>query len=204
VKRLLKCAAALLVAGCGATEPNQGEDTLVPGSVFFDFIGAGASVSRKFDATGTVSILDPQWGTTPMAIGELNTARPLRTSILGGIPQTDTIWDQALVRVNRASVGTSTYKTTCFGIAPECGADSSAVQVEFGARHVPSTVMTRYVCSILQGTLTITTLTTRHATGTFSGTGLCTEPNNVQTPFTVTNGVFDVGIIIPGKPLPKG
>ena len=126
MKNLLRCAAALLVAGCGTTDPNHLEDTLMAGSVSFDFIGAGSSTSRRFNATGSISATEPEGGTTPVAAAQLMTNRPFQTLVLGAIPQTDTLWNQALLRVNRVAVGSSTFKTACFGI--DCRADSSAVQ----------------------------------------------------------------------------
>lgn len=200
MKRLLGCAAAIIVVGCG-TDPNAIEDTFVPGTVAFDFTGAGTSGSTRFDATGGVSYTHPEWGTSPMAAAQLNTSTPIHTLIAGGIPRSSTMWDQILLDVNRVTVGSATIPTPCSGPAVFCIAPS--IQVEFNANHASSLDSPAYVCIISSGTITITSSSDGRVAGTFSGTGLCTTSSNAQAPFTITNGVFDVGMPASGKPLPR-
>jgi hypothetical protein len=197
MKRLIGCAAALFLSGCAMTDPNQVEDVLMPGTVAFDFTGAGMPGSTRFDATGLISSSNPEWGTTPLAVSRISSSVPIHTIVVGGIPTSPARWDQILLNLDRASVGTATIPTVCRGICSD-----PLIQVEFNASHALNPDVPAYICIISSGTLTITSISDRRVAGTFSGTGLCTNPGNGQSPFTVTNGVFDVGILVSGKQLP--
>lgn len=199
MRHILVGVTAALLAGCGMTDPNHLETELMPGALSFDFTGAGASGSTNFNATGTVSSVDPEWGTTPLAVATVSSLGNTAT-ILAGTPKSGTKWDQVILKVKRVAAGASPIDTTCFGITT-CG--GTTLQVEFSADHAISLEMTPYVCALTRGTVTIVTITERRISGTFSGTGLCTTPANATSPFTVTNGSFDVGVVIPGKSLPK-
>src|SRR3954463_15755901 len=103
MRRLLQCAAAAVIAGCATSDSTGLDDTLVPGTVSFDFTGAGQAASRKFDATGNVSITHPEWGTTPLDAAQINSSLPLKTLIAGGTPIAPTTWNQILLTLNRIS-----------------------------------------------------------------------------------------------------
>ena len=199
--RLLLCATAITLAACGSTSPDEITDTPVLGSVTFDYTGAGSTTVRPFNAVGEVSLTNPVWSTTPMAVAQAQSGNPIFTLVLGASPKASSVWDQILLRVTRVTVGTTTIKTTCIPLTI-CG--GTGIQFELDANHAYTTTVSAYVCGILDGSITITTISDRHVTGTFSGTGVCNAGNNAQTPFSVANGAFDVGIIVSGKPIPKG
>jgi hypothetical protein len=199
MRYLLVGAAAVVLAACGMTDPNHLETELMPGALSFDFTGAGASGSTSFNATGIVSSVDPEWGTTPLAVATVSSLGNTVT-IVAGTPKSGTKWDQVFLKVKRVAAGVAPIDTTCFGIS-SCG--GTTIQIEFSADHAISLEMTPYTCALTRGTVSIVTITERRISGTFSGTGLCTTPANATSPFTVTNGSFDVGVAIPGKSLPK-
>ena len=178
---------AAAVAGC--SDSNEPGTTGVAGQFTFSYTGAGVANATTFTANGampTNAIVNN--GTNPWSVGYVDaSATAPSTTIIGVVPRSSTTWDMALVNIDRTTVGTSNISSTC--TADNC----TSVGVAFGSNQNETNYL--YSCTLTSGTVNLTTINATTAAGTFSGTGTCfNSQTGAETPFTVTNGSFNVGI----------
>jgi hypothetical protein len=183
--RLVVC--LVVVAGCsdGPTAPQTvGE----PGSLSFAFTGAAGAAT--FTASGAVpSNHTTTLGTSSWAAAEQNdTTQTL--AVLASAPRTRQTWDLVSVEFPRLSLGTENINPTCGGIS------CAEILVLFSSRIDDGGF--QYVCTLDSGSITLAAISATRASGSFSGTGSCFSSVDVQTPFTIANGTFDVGILTTG------
>jgi hypothetical protein len=183
---ILALSCALAVAGCSddPTSPNTG----VSGSLSFSYTGAGATSATTYSASGTApSNIETNNGNTSWAVGGVSTADN-QVVVVASVPKTSTTWDQIVIGIDRSTTGTSTISSSCSD-EDSC----TGVFVTFGSNQ-SGTAFANF-CTLTSGTITITALSSTNVTGTFSGTGTCISSfGATPTNFTVTNGVFNVGV----------
>jgi hypothetical protein len=185
---------AIFVAGCSdgpAAPATVGES----GSLSFAFTGArgagtytaaGALPANRAATLGTAAWASAQRDDTTSTL-----------TVIGSIPHTSQTWDLATLELPRLTPGTDSIDIS------NCSSETCAeVLVLFGTRI--DDFSTEYFCIVLNGSLTLATISATHASGSFSGSGTCISTAGVETPFTLTNGAFDVGIltspVVPGSP----
>jgi hypothetical protein len=168
--------------GCGeVTRPGTiGES----GTLSFSYTGAGGAAS--YSATGALpSNSSATLGATPWAAGTIINSNQA-FEVFASVPHAST-WDVVSVTIAAVSNGTSS-------IAPSCTASGCTdVTVLFGSAG-DKTGAYAYQCILTSGSVTLTSMTSSHAIGTFSGSGSCLSFAGVSSAFTVSNGAFSVGI----------
>ena len=177
---------AAALAGCGSDNPN--EPTIgASGTLAFTYTGAGAASATQYSATGAIpSNFGITNGSQAWAAGAVDASDNV-TLVYAFVPKGGNTWDQSILQINRTSIGTSPIEVSC----------SSANCTEFGVWFGMNQNGTNYsyICTLVTGTVNITAISSTNATGTFSGSGTCFASGSTSdTPFTVTNGSFNVGL----------
>ena len=113
-------------------------------------------------------------------------------NVRANIPKSSGTSDFLIVMALRTTVGSTTIVSTCV----QTSTVSCNTVGLFIAQTGGGTTYSFY-CRLEAGTITIATIASTHATGTFSGTGTCFNFANAQSSFTVTNGAFDVPFLSP-------
>lgn len=176
--RVLLLAVFALLASC---EDASGPGGLFAGTMTFDFTGAGGGT---FNVTGGIPLSDDNLFRQDWAIG----ARDDENGVLGLTAvraQGGGNFDQVVVTIPRLTPGSATIDADC------AGADCAAFGFILGS-HEDEIGSFEQSCVLTAGTLTIATISSSRATGSFSGFGICTSGSNVETDFTVNSGTFDV------------
>jgi hypothetical protein len=185
LKNAFVLALGAVLAGCSdsPTEPTVG----VSGSTSFSYTGAGAASATSYSASGAVPAnLESTWGSSSWAAGGVDASLG-ETAIMASVPRASNRWDITIISIARTAVGTSNIVSSC--TANVC----TSVSVIFNVSQDLFTSF-NYFCTLTTGSVTISAISSTNVTGTFSGSGTCSNPSDVETPFTVTNGSFNVGI----------
>lgn len=181
--KVLLLAAAIALAACGDDDPTGPNG--VSGAVSFSYVGAGAANATVYDANGTPP-LNFDNSTTSWAVGGVSSTEG-QTVVIASLPKTGNRWDQLVLGIDRATVGSSPFGTSC-----EDEETCTVLFVTFGTDQQGSEFS--HFCSLSAGTVTISAISSTNVTGTFSGTGSCITLDGDETPFTITNGSFNVGV----------
>ena len=175
--RVLFAASLAILASCGDSS-GPGNNS---GTVGFSYSGATAG---SFNASGRLP-LNGQTETVQWAAG-FRSDVDVAIGVIATSPRNSTSHDFFILQIPRLTTGSAT-------IDPSCTADNCAVVlVDINANN--STSEAEFSCGLTAGTLTLTSVTSSRAEGTFSGTGECVSLAGT-TAFTVTNGTFDVALI---------
>lgn len=157
------------------------------GSLSFSYTGAGATAATSFSASGAIpSNIDNGLGSGSWAAGSVSPTTNY-VEIGAAIPKTSTTWDITVVQIARKTVGTSSISGTC-----EDEEECTGVFVIFNQGQTDNS-FTHY-CYLETGSVTISAISSSNISGTFTGSGFCYAPTGTETPFTVTNGSFNVGV----------
>lgn len=178
--------ALLAVLAAVACSDTSGPDTAASGSVSFSYTGAQ---SGTFNVTGAVSSISAPSNTQPWAIGIRDQATS-SIGVVGNRPQSQGLYDVVVISANRLAAGTASIDANCDpNVNPSC----DGVAVIFNATG-GQTASTMLVCVLASGTVTLASVSSTRATGSFSGAGTCVDKNSVTTGFTVSDGTFDVAL----------
>ena len=182
LRRFAGLAGLALLAACSDTSgPNSGT------SGSFSFTFGGAMVSGSYSASGALPETGAQ-ASQPWAFGIRETAEGY-VLVTASRPQANNRYDYANLFINRTTVGTATINTTTCQTS-EC----PQFYVFFNTSDASTTVGEIY-CQLDAGTVTITSISSTRAAGTFSGTGLCLNDGGTEGSFSVQNGSFDVALV---------
>ena len=179
----------LLLVGVGLTLMGCKGDTTAPtgvasGSLSFSYTGAGGAAT--YSASGSApGIGGTSPGTVPWAAAHRD-ATTQSIVVSAAIPRTSSTWDIAAVNLERLTVGSNTFDSSCTAQCPFVG-------VSFGATLDAASY--QFVCLLTSGTVAITSVSSTRVVGTFSGTGDCGDSTGVSSAFTVTSGSFDVPLV---------
>lgn len=171
------------VIACGeSTSPDDS-------TLSFTYTGATATNATTFSATGTIPpglSESNSVGTTAWAAGAVEPGANA-SFVAGVVPRTATTWDFTAIAINRKTVGTSSIEESC---DTETATDCTGVAVFFNFQGNGDTY--QYFCILVTGSVSITAVSDSHIAGTFSGNGSCFNSLDVETPFTITDGAFNV------------
>jgi hypothetical protein len=177
-------ACGIALASCGGDDPT--EPTTVSGSLAYSYTGAGATSATAYSASGSIPLnVTNNFGTNSWAAGSVNSTNS-ETDIAASVPRGNNTWDLTVITINRTTAGTAQINASC------TAANCTEVAVIFGSSQTESSFT--YFCELTTGSVTISSISSSNATGTFSGTGTCTSATGVTTNFTVTSGTFNVGL----------
>jgi hypothetical protein len=169
----------LSLAGCGddATSPRQDDHV---GRAAFTYASPNSPVNGSFAAEGArpADVLTGTWAAASTDDAD---------AYVVALRQTGEQWEQLIVYIPGASLGTS-------AIVPDC--DNSCAFVALTVRKSMGGVSYQYLCEVMQGTVSVTSLTDSRIKGTFSGTGICESQDNPNQPsVTITGGTFDAPLL---------
>src|SRR4051812_28417012 len=170
-----------ILMGCSDSGPG-----ILSGTLSFSYSGAGAVGTGTYNASGSLPFdffagpSDKSWAAGFVA-NQSNTV-----SLAASLPRANAKWDMVAMTIPTKTVGTPTISANC--TADTC--TSLALTVGTSADE-SSFDMT---CVLTTGSITISAISKR-AQGSFSGSGSCTDQSAGITPFSVSNGTFDVPVV---------
>ena len=171
---------ALSLAALVGCSGSPGPDLDVSGTLAFSYSGG---VSGTFSASGPF-VLDP--AAADYAVGGRDGASIV---IAASRPRTAMTHDVVSMVIPRLTSGSSIVDDTCLSF--EC----AGLLLTLGESNDDGFGFLQ-ACHLTVGTLTIATIGDERATGTFSGTGECSSSTNATTAFEVTDGTFDVALVL--------
>jgi hypothetical protein len=173
---------ALAFAIAATAAACSDEESGLNGSLSFNHSG---SISGSFSAVGRFPIFG-EFGTSAWAMG----SRDDQNDVIGVIalaPRESGRYDMVVLAVPRVAPGSATIDANCSG--PAC----AVVTVEFGLSEEDSDFS--HLCFLDAGTVAISAISDTRVSGSFSGTGTCTDDTGATTSFGVTSGSFSVPLI---------
>lgn len=181
-------AVALMAAACGSDGVTNAIDTAISGTLSFSYSGGGGGT---FNATGgiTSAALASSPYTTTWAAG-FKDASDNSTNIAGNIPRTSTTSDVAVVTVKGQSTGNFAIDVSC--VETSTSTCNSVILLTGWNGTTNSFTNT---CVLTSGSITISTLSSTNAVGTFTGSGTCGTQAGSFTTWIVTNGSFSVPLL---------
>lgn len=174
----------LFLAGaiaCTTASCEDGGPLNLNGSIAFSHSGA---VSGSFDATGRVPFLDVN--SNAWAAGSRDDQNGLVAAV-GLVPRASDRFDMVALSIPRLTPGSSTITANCTG--QQCAVAS----VDFSLSD--SDADFSHICLLTSGTIAISSISDNRVSGSFSGSGVCTNASNQTQSFTVSGGTFDVPIL---------
>jgi len=178
-RRIALIASLTLLASCGDKATG-----VVDLSGFLMFAYSGG-MTGNYSAQGILPTVTADINTTDWAASDLGTGTVFASAIM---KRDATSHDYAQLTIRRTTAGTETLTAAC---ASTC----SRLYVMFGAPNSSSGALFLKECTMTVGTITITAISSKRVSGTFSGTGTCTAFGGAPTAWTVTNGTFDTAIV---------
>ena len=187
-KRIAIVAAFSLLAACGGDSATNVIDGATTGSLSFSYTGAGGG---SYSATGSITsaALASSPYTTTWAMG-FKDSTDKSTNVAANIPRTSTTSDVAVLTVKGQATGT-------FAIDVNCSTTSTStcndVALLIGQSANGQTFTN--ICTLTSGSITISTLSSTNAVGSFSGSGTCVTSTGTVSSWVVTNGAFNVPLL---------
>lgn len=176
--RLLLLGAVALLASC---EDASGPDGLFAGTMTFNFTGAGGGT---FNVTGGIPLSEDNLFRQDWAIGARDDAEGT-LGLTAVRAQGGGNFDQVVITIPRLTAGSANIEASC--------TDTGCAALGFIlGSHEDDLLSFEQSCVLTAGTLTIATISSSRATGSFSGFGICTDGDGADTDFTVSSGTFDV------------
>lgn len=172
----------LISCSDNGTEPTIGAS----GSLSFTYTGAGAASATQYSASGAMpSNFGINNGSHSWAAGAVDASND-QTVVQAFVPRGNNAWDWTFITIHRRTIGNSTIDISCT-------ADSCAeLGIWFGMNQNGTNYT--YLCTFTSGTVAISAISATNVTGTFSGSGTCSAASGGETPITVTDGSFNVGL----------
>jgi len=187
-KRIGLVAALAMLAACGSDSGTNPIDTAISGTVSFNYTGGG---NGSFSATGAITAAafagNPY--TTTWAAG-FKEASDNSTNIIANIPRSSTTSDFVGITVKGQATGTFNVDVNCTETATST---CNGVLLATSFNSTTDTFGTS--CALTSGSITISTLSSTSAVGSFSGSGTCVTPTGTISAWTVTNGTFNVPLL---------
>lgn len=184
---LLACSVALVA--CGDDNPTT---PTITGSLSYSYTGAGAANATNFSASGgipaSVGAINGSLGTAAWASGSYDQTANYSV-VAASIPKTSSTWDLTVINVTRTTPGTTPISASCDD--PET---SSCTGVFVFFNFNPNGDSFTHLCSLDNGNVTISAISSTNITGTFSGSGICLTPLGAISSFTISSGTFNVGV----------
>jgi hypothetical protein len=185
--RIAFVAAFSLLAACGDSATNV-IDGAITGSLSFNYTGGGGGT---YSATGAITsaALASSPFTTTWAAG-FKDASDNSTNIAANIPRSSTTSDFVGITVKAQTTGTFNIDVNCVQTGTSTCNDVVFFTAQTGGGQTFSNS-----CSLTSGSITVSTLSSTSAVGSFSGAGICFTGTGAPSTWTVTNGTFSVPLL---------
>lgn len=187
-KRITLIAILSMLAACGGDSTTNPIDVATSGSMSFNYTGGG---NGTFSATGgiTSAALASSPYTTTWAAG-FKEASDNSTTIAANVPRTATTSDISAITVKGQSTGTFTIDPSCVETSTSTCNDVLLITGWASGGQTFSSS-----CLLSSGSITISTLSSTNAVGTFSGSGTCFTATGASSVWVVSNGAFNVPVL---------
>src|SRR5579862_230164 len=173
-----------LTACGGSTGPTTAQ---LSGSLSFSYAGASSATTGNFSASGTAPSNNDTFGSSSWARASDSASDFLA---IASVPGAASTWNFVILAASPATVGSSPISATSCGGSTPCGGFGFYI----GATSTDLVTYT-YACFLTSGTITIASINSTRATGSFGGTGLCSTQAGASSAVTVASGAFDVGVV---------
>ena len=188
-KRIATGVALSLLAACGSDSATNVINGAVSGSLSFNYTGGGGG---SFSATGAITsaALASSPFTTMWAAG-FKDSTDNSTNIAANIPRTSTTSDLTAITVKGQSTGTFNIDVNCVGSSTSACNDVALFTAQSAGAQTFGNA-----CSLTSGSITVSTLSSTSAVGTFAGSGTCVTPTGGTSTWVVINGTFNVPLLV--------
>lgn len=187
-KRIAIVATLSLLAACGSDSATGIIDGAISGSLSFNYTGGGGGSYSASGAITSAALASSPY-TTTWAMG-FKDATDNSTNIAANIPKTGSTSDVAVITVKGQATGTFNIDVNCFDTSSSTCND---VALLIGQSSNGQTFSN--ICTLSSGSITISTLSSTNAVGTFSGSGTCVTSAGAISAWAVTNGSFNVPLL---------
>jgi hypothetical protein len=170
------------LTSCSDSGPNGNAS----GTVSFSFTGGGGGT---YNVTGAIPVNASALFTTNWAAGARDDANNT-TEVISVRTATASTFDEIVITIPRTTAGSSTIDVNCSA--------NTCADVSFLIGTNSSGSVFQYLCVLETGTIAIGSISSTRASGTFSGTGTCTNGGGTETAFAVTGGSFNVPLVDAG------
>lgn len=187
-KRSALVATLSLLAACGGDSVTSPIDAALSGTVAFNFTGGGGG---SFGATGAITsaALASSPFTTTWAAGYKD-ATDKTTNIAANVPKSATTSDFVAITFNGQTASTGNISPSCIDSSTTT---CNAVGLLLGHSSSGSTFTS--FCALMSGSITLSSISSTNATGSFSGSGTCVTATGTSSAWVVTNGTFNVPLL---------
>lgn len=187
-RRFAVLASLAVLVACGSDSGTNPVVTVTSGSVSFSYTGGGGG---SYNATGGISsaTLASTPYTTTWAAGYRD-ATDNSTNIASNIARTATTSDLAVITIKGQTATTGTIAVSCVATGTVA---CNSVSLLIGQSSSGATFSS--ICSLESGSITLASISSTNATGSFSGSGTCFSSAGATSAWVVVNGAFNVPLL---------
>ena len=187
-RRLAVLASLSVLMACGSDSGTNPITAVTSGSVSFSYTGGGGG---SYNASGGISsaTLAATPFTTTWAAGYKD-ATDNSTNIASNIPRTGTTSDLVVITIKGQTASTGTIAVGC---VPTSTVACNSVSLLIGQSSSGATFSN--ICSLESGSITLASISSTNATGSFSGSGTCVSSAGATSAWVVLNGAFNVPLL---------
>lgn len=178
--RALAAGLFALLASC--SDSNDPDSLIAAGTVEFSYSGAPGGT---WDVTGAVPLNQSQFFTTSWSAGARDDGNDV-LEVFSMRGRSGGLYDEVYIAIPRLTPGNATVNASC-------SVDCAELAFTIGASTSVAGSFEHF-CVLEAGTLTISSINSERASGTFSGIGVCTDASLNDSNFAVTGGSFDVAL----------
>lgn len=187
-KRLAVLVSLAALMACGSDSVTNPINAVTSGSLSFNYTGGGGG---SYNATGGISsaTLASTPYTTTWAAGYKD-ATDNSTNIASNIPRTSTTSDVVVITIKGQTATTGTINVNCVTSGTVA---CNSVNLLLGQSSSGATFSN--ICSLESGSVTLASISSTNATGSFSGSGMCFSSAGTTSAWVVINGAFNVPLL---------
>jgi len=181
---LLPLVSVFLLTSCGDDDPS-GPGNL-SGSMSFTYTGAGGGT---FNVSGSAPALAANLGNSSFAAGFRDDVET-QLAVMGVRARGGGRYDMMVLGISRLTVGSVNVEANCDPSQGDaCSGFFLAINVSEADEEFD------FLCIATTGTLSISSISSTRAEGTFTGSGQCVNEGIQFSNFTIVNGEYDVALL---------
>ena len=187
-KRLAILASLSVLMACGSDSVTSPIDAATSGSLSFSYTGGGGGTYTATGGISSATLASAPYATT-WAAGYKD-ATTNSTNIAANIVRTSTTSDVVIITIKGQTASTGSIVVDC---TPTSTSACNSVTLLVGKTSSGTTFGN--ICSLTSGTITIASLSSLNANGSFSGSGTCVTSTGGTSAWVVINGLFNVPLL---------
>ena len=187
-KRLAVLASLTVLVACGSDGGTNPVGAATSGTLSFNYTGGGGGTYNATGGISSVALASTPF-TTTWAAGYKDPADN-STNIASNIPRTSTTSDLVVIALKGQAASTGTISPSC---TPSTTVACNSVSLLIGQSSSGATFGN--ICTLTSGTVTLASISSTNATGSFSGSGTCVTAAGGSSAWVVINGAFNVPLL---------